>query len=106
MLNMNQVMERYRAGKCPVCGVVCKGEDFDVQFCSKCGNQWDEVERLYSVSLLNGDGEDIEVEGDLYWVKHIPDILLRLLDTPEILPLFIGMDEGFDKLIAERLGNG
>ena len=108
------MIERIRLYSCPVCGG--KDLEYDEEMddglgrkCNSCKAYWSlnvEFTGIHTVGHER-DGvtceEDVEIVDDLTGIDHIPEILMVLLDMPEILPLFIGINAEFDKLISGRM---
>lgn len=105
--------ERINDGKCPVCGSDNREQDYDFDsgnqdfiryYCLDCHSRWEDCSiSFYSFHIYNSNFDEIDIKNHLGVIGHIPQILKTLLDMPEMLPAFMGIDEGLDELITERL---
>ncbi len=113
-IDFSLVIERLRAGKCPACG--SKDTEFDDEIegdnglkCIDCNAYWDITYDLSGVAEIgyeiNGEciSNVVTIKNDLSNIVHVPEILIRLLQMREVLPLFLGVDKEFDRLIAESM---
>jgi len=119
-----EVLESLQNEKCPVCGGdqltydpnyrSDNGNIFLNAACDCCGAWWTEILMLMGVRSMCFSGtdeetneeiyvEDAEIRGDISEITMIPQLLIEVLKNKEILPTLLGIDKGFDKLIAERL---
>ncbi len=102
-------LKSIRKYKCPFCeadGADITYGSIDVEgqlvyqhaFCDTCEHQWDEN---YVFVGINNTSAPIE-EG-LASVTLIPELLTTVLNDKSLLPILMGIDPAFDKLIEEKL---
>ena len=96
-------MKRVRSGKCPVCGrkqyksLIIQNHIKTVA-CHKCGSAGYQFYGLSGFEIFDGSHK-----GEKRVIINISEILQAVLSQKKILPALIGIDEGLDVLIAERL---
>ncbi len=98
-------LNQMRKDHCPICesdDTAFDPDDSDISICLECKAFWKGYSGL-SFCIWDKNSEEVEILNDFGCIEKLPEILNTLLNDKEILPIFMGIDPVFDKLIAERL---
>lgn len=109
MINFSLAWERVRNDQCPLCGsddIKDRGAGMSKK-CRSCGGFWGDIKLQTGIYCQESPGAGmVEFRDDVSEVKNSPALLCAILKHKKVLPALIGIDEGFDKLIEEKLRNG
>lgn len=113
-MDYKTALERIKNSNCPVCNgsnteyknpEIMNNTAVQAVSCSDCDSKWIEYYPLIGIEIYETGIEDFDfcLENDLTPIENILEVFQAILNQKEILPTLLGIDEGLDKIIYQKL---